>query len=76
MEEEIHTIDNEKTAAIMSYRTASEKEKRISSELSSVSAKVTKLRTIQNQCKASITDLKDKIEDNEAISVTVFVSYI
>ncbi|KAK1135509.1 hypothetical protein K0M31_000098 [Melipona bicolor] len=72
LEEEIRTIDNEKNAAIMSYRTACEKEKRISSELSSVSAKVTKLRTIQNQCKVSISDLKDKIEDNEAISVTVF----
>ncbi|XP_012348416.1 structural maintenance of chromosomes protein 6 isoform X1 [Apis florea] len=72
LEEEIRTIDNEKNTVTKAYRVACEKEKRTSSELSSVSANVTKLRAIQNQYKSSINDLKDKIEANEAISVTVF----
>ncbi|XP_017792658.1 PREDICTED: structural maintenance of chromosomes protein 6 [Habropoda laboriosa] len=72
LEEEIRTIDNEKNAAMQSYNSACEKEKRMSSELNSVSAKVTKLQAAQNQYKALINDLKDKIEGNETISVTVF----
>ncbi|CAK9818472.1 Structural maintenance of chromosomes protein 6 [Anthophora plagiata] len=72
LEEEIRTIDNEKDAAMKSYQTACEKEKRISSELNSVSAKVAKLHAAQNQYKALINDLKDKIDVNETISVTVF----
>lgn len=59
---------------MQSYTTACEKEKRSSSELISVNGKVAKLRTARSQYKASINDLKDKIEANEAISVTVFVS--
>ncbi|OAD58463.1 Structural maintenance of chromosomes protein 6 [Eufriesea mexicana] len=73
LEEEIRVIENEKCNIIKSYRITCEKEKRMSSELSSVSAKVTKLHAIQNQYKASISDLKDEIEANEAISVTVFL---
>lgn len=76
LEEEIRSIDNKKNIVIKAYRIACEKEKRTSSELSSVSANVTKLHAIQNQYKSLINDLKDKIEANEAISITVFVSYI
>lgn len=76
LEEEVRIIDNEKDSAIALYKTISEKEKRISTELGSVRTEVTKLHAIRNQYKASINDLKDKIEANETISVTVFVSYI
>lgn len=76
LEEEVHIIDNEKDSAIALYKTISEKEKRISTELGGVRTEVTKLHAIQNQYKASINDLKDKIEAYETISVTVFVSYI
>lgn len=76
LEEEVRIIDNEKDSAVALYKTISEKEKRIGTELGSVRTEVTKLHAIRNQYKASINDLKDKIEANETISVTVFVSYI
>lgn len=72
LEEEVRIIDNEKDSAIASYKTISEKEKRISTELGGVRTEVTKLHAIRNQYKASINDLKDKIEAYETISVTVF----
>ena len=72
LEDEIRSIDNEKNNAMQSYTTACEKEKRSSSELISVNRKVAKLHAARSQYKASINDLKDKIEANEAISVTVF----
>lgn len=76
LEEEVRIIDNEKDSAVASYKIISEKEKRISTELGGVRTEVAKLLAIRNQYKASINDLKDKIEAYETISVTVFVSYI
>lgn len=76
LEEKIRSVDNEKNVAMESYRIAYEKEKRTSSELNAVSAKVNKLDAAQNHYKALINDLKDKIESVEAVSVTVFVSCI
>lgn len=72
LEEEVRIIGNEKDSAVALYKTISEKEKRISTELGGVRTEVTKLYAIRNQYKASINDLKDKIEANETISVTVF----
>ncbi|KZC07283.1 PREDICTED: structural maintenance of chromosomes protein 6 [Dufourea novaeangliae] len=72
LEEEIRMIDSERKAAAQSYATACEKEKRTNSELASVSAQVRKLNSVQSQYKGQINDLKDKIEANEAISITVF----
>lgn len=72
LEEEVRIIDNEKDSAIALYKTISEKEKRISTELGGVKTEVTRLHAIRNQYKASINDLQDKIEANETISVTVF----
>ncbi|XP_043593729.1 structural maintenance of chromosomes protein 6 [Bombus pyrosoma] len=72
LEEEVRIIGNEKDNAVALYKTISEKEKRISTELGGVRTEVTKLHAIRNQYKASINDLKDKIEANETISVTVF----
>ncbi|XP_068965461.1 structural maintenance of chromosomes protein 6 isoform X1 [Bombus flavifrons] len=72
LEEEVRIIDNEKDSAVALYKTISEKEKRISTELGGVRTEVTKLHAIRNQYKASINDLKDKIEAYETISVTVF----
>lgn len=74
LEEELRTIDSEKNATIQLYTTAREKEKRTSSELTTVNVLIEKLNVTQNQYKAQINELKDKIEANEAISVTIFVS--
>nr|XP_033327293.1 structural maintenance of chromosomes protein 6 [Megalopta genalis]XP_033327294.1 structural maintenance of chromosomes protein 6 [Megalopta genalis] len=72
LEEELRSIDNEKKVAAQSYTTAHEKEKRTSSELVTANQLITKLNAAQNQYKGQINDLKDKIESNEAISITVF----
>ncbi|XP_076651994.1 structural maintenance of chromosomes 6 isoform X2 [Halictus rubicundus] len=72
LEEELRGLDNEKNAAVQSYTTAHEKEKRTSSELITANQSIAKLNAAHNHCKAQINDLKDKIETNEAISVTVF----
>lgn len=56
------------------YNAVCEKAKRTNSELSNVSATVNKLKTMQNQCKMSIDNLKDQIESNEATSTDLFVS--
>ncbi|XP_017879054.1 structural maintenance of chromosomes protein 6 [Ceratina calcarata] len=72
LEEEIRTIEKEKNAAVQSYRAAQEKEKRITSELDTVDAEVTKLSSSQNRYKTSVTDLNDKIKMSEAINLTVF----
>lgn len=72
LEEELRAIDNEKSVAMKAYTTACEKEKRVSSELTSVNTKVAKLHAAQSQYKGSINDLKDNLEANEVISVTVF----
>ncbi|XP_076300336.1 structural maintenance of chromosomes 6 [Lasioglossum baleicum] len=72
LEEELRALDNEKKAAVQSYSTAHEKEKRTSSELITINQLIAKLNAKQNQYKAQINDLKDKIEANEAISITLF----
>ncbi|XP_076163825.1 structural maintenance of chromosomes 6 isoform X2 [Ptiloglossa arizonensis] len=72
LEDELRTIDNEKSAVMQSYKTAFEKQKRINSESESVNKTVIKLHAAQSQYKVQIDDLKDKIEASEAISVTVF----
>ncbi|XP_053975498.1 structural maintenance of chromosomes protein 6 [Hylaeus volcanicus] len=72
LEEELHSMEIEKTAAMQSCKTASEKENRMNLELQSVNGEITKLYDTHNRYKVQINDLKDKIEANEAISVTVF----
>lgn len=74
LEEELRTIDSEKNSTIQLYTTAREKEKRTSSELRSVNSLIEKLNATQNQYKSQINELKDKIESNEVMSVTIFVS--
>ncbi|XP_012142309.2 structural maintenance of chromosomes 6 isoform X1 [Megachile rotundata] len=72
LEEEFRTIDNEKNTTMKTYTTICEKEKRISAELISVSASITELNTAQDKYKTLINDLKDKIESNETVSITLF----
>ncbi|XP_076243651.1 structural maintenance of chromosomes 6 [Calliopsis andreniformis] len=72
LEEELRTVENEKSAIMKTYMASCEKEKRTSSELTSVNAKVAKLYAAQNKYKASIIELKDNLEANEVISVTVY----
>ncbi|XP_078043070.1 structural maintenance of chromosomes 6 isoform X2 [Augochlora pura] len=72
LEDELRSIDNEKNVADQSYTTAREKEKRTSSELITANKLIAQLNAAQKQYKGKINDLKDKIESNEAISITVF----
>ncbi|KAK2582068.1 hypothetical protein KPH14_002772 [Odynerus spinipes] len=72
LEEELAVTEEERNSAMTSYKNIYEETERTKIELAEVTAKVAKLRSAQNKYKTAISDITDKMEATETISVTVF----